>query len=315
MRTIAVRHLLAGAGEARLPLDAGRGGATASATRTEVSPAGDDGRIASLLCCPTCFAPATDDEDVPLTLSELRAKKRRCRACGGPLWQADRTGPRRVPLADYVRRRMPGYFDLLILDEGHEYKARGSAQGLAAESLAGACAKTLTLTGTLFGGYSSTLFYLLWRFSPAVRREFGYRDESKWISRYGIVERVTKKDPDAYGDDGRHSKRRSYLTRTIEKPGVSPSVLFHLIGNTVFLRLVGRSQRPAVLHRAGRHLRPRSEAPMPSAPSQANCYERLARELRQATVSRPVRRVQTTARDLPPDAAGLSGRLHSRRRR
>ena len=74
------------------------------------------------------------------------------RACGESLWQADRNGPRRVPLADYVRRRMPGYFDLLVLDEGHEYKARGSAQGLAAESLAGACARTLTLTGTLFGG-------------------------------------------------------------------------------------------------------------------------------------------------------------------
>ena len=48
---------------------------------------------------------------------------------------------------------------------------------------------------------------------------------------------VTKKHPDAYGEDGRHSKRRSYQTRTVEKPGVSPGVLFHLIGNTIFLRL------------------------------------------------------------------------------
>lgn len=190
----------------------------------------DDGRIATLLCCPTCFAPATDDEDVPLTWCELRTKKRRCRACDGPLWQADRTGPRRVALADYIRSRMPRFFDLAVLDECHEYKARGSAQGLAAEALAGACGKTLTLTGTIFGGYSSTLFYLLWRFSPAVRREFGYRDEAKWISRYGVVERMRKKDPDAYSDDGRHSKRRSYLTRTVEKPGISPAVLFKLRG-------------------------------------------------------------------------------------
>ena len=84
---------------------------------------------------------------------------------------------------------MPRFFDLAVLDEGHEYKARGSAQGLAAEALADACGKTLTLTGTIFGGYSSTLFYLLWRFSPAVRREFSYRDEAKWISRFGVVER------------------------------------------------------------------------------------------------------------------------------
>ncbi|MCC6175806.1 MAG: DEAD/DEAH box helicase family protein, partial [Chloroflexi bacterium] len=244
----------------------------------------DDGRIDSLLCCPSCFAPVSDDEDVPLTLSELRVKKRRCRACGESLWQADRTGPRRVPLAEYVRRRMPGYFDLLVLDEGHEYKARGSAQGLAAESLSGACARTLTLTGTLFGGYSSTLFYLLWRFSPAVRRDFGYRDESKWISRFGIVERVLKKSSDAYGDDGRHSKRRSYQARTIEKPGVSPSVLFHLIGNTVFLRLADvSSDLPPYTERVVIcDLLRGADA---SSPSQAEWYERLARDLRQATVS------------------------------
>jgi hypothetical protein len=103
----------------------------------------DDGRIATLLCCPTCFVSATDEEDVPLAWADLRAKKHRCRACGGALWQADRTGPRRVALADYVRRWMSKFWDLLVLDEVHEYKARGSAQGLAAETLAGICAKTL----------------------------------------------------------------------------------------------------------------------------------------------------------------------------
>ena len=102
---------------------------------------GEDGRVLALLSCAACFAAVTDDEDVPLTWAELRTKKRRCRACGGPLWQADRTGPRRMALAEYVRRRMPDFFDLLIVDEGHEFKARGSAQGLAADALAGACGR------------------------------------------------------------------------------------------------------------------------------------------------------------------------------
>jgi hypothetical protein len=134
------------------------------------------------------------------------------------------------------------------------------------------------------GGYSSTLFYLLWRFSPEVRREFGYRDEAKWISRYGIVERVTKKHPDTYGEDGRHSKRRTYQTRTVEKPGISPAVLFHLIGNTVFLRLADvagelptYTEQVAVCALDGGH---DSETP-----SQASCYQRLASELRQATIA------------------------------
>ena len=50
----------------------------------------DDGSIASLLCCPSCFAPATDDEDSPLTFSELRTKKHRCRACGCVTHWADK---------------------------------------------------------------------------------------------------------------------------------------------------------------------------------------------------------------------------------
>jgi hypothetical protein len=199
---------------------------------------GGVGELLRHLCCPACFAEIVDDERVPLTLEDLARKKRRCLECGGPLWQADRSGPRRFPLADYVARRMPGFFDLLIVDEQHEYKARGSAQGLAAGTLAEACSRTLTLTGTLMGGYASTLFHLLWRFSPAVREEFTHSDESRWVARYGIVERITKKggDDDAY-EDGRVSRRRGYRTRIVEKPGVSPAVLFHLIGNTAFLRL------------------------------------------------------------------------------
>jgi hypothetical protein len=66
----------------------------------------DDGKASRILCCPACFNPATDDEDVPFAWADLRAKRHRCRACGGPLWQADRTGPRRVALADYIHSRI-----------------------------------------------------------------------------------------------------------------------------------------------------------------------------------------------------------------
>jgi hypothetical protein len=197
---------------------------------------GEDGEPVRRLCCPACFAPALDNEGLPLEREQLERKKQNCRECGGPLWQADRSGPRCFPLADYIARRMPGFFDLLVVDEQHEYKARGSAQGLAAGTLAEACRRVLTLTGTLMGGYSSTLFYLLWRFSPAVRDEFAHRNEQRWVARYGIVERITRKGDDAY-EDGRVSRRRGYRTRVVEKPGVSPAVLFHLIGNTAFLRL------------------------------------------------------------------------------
>ena len=38
-------------------------------------------------------------------------------------------------------------------------------------------------------------------------------------------------------EDGRNSRRRKYRKVVRERPGLAPSALFHLIGNTVFLRL------------------------------------------------------------------------------
>lgn len=114
-----------------------------------------------------------------------------------------------------------------------------------------------------------------------MRVEFGYRDEAKWISRYGVVERITKKDPDAYLDDGRHSRRRTYPTRTVEKPGISPAVLMHLIGNSVFLRLADVARDlPPYTERV--IMLPLDQRPLADAPSQAQAYQRLASELRQA---------------------------------
>ena len=188
-------------------------------------------------CCPDCTAQIVDKDGVPLTDEDLNRRKHTCANCGSPLWQADKSGPARYPLADYVKHRMKGFFDLLVGDEVHEYKGRGSAQGIAAGILADACGKSLSLTGTVMGGYASTLFHLLYRFSPEIRTEFGRSDEHRWIQRYGFEEHsIGKPDNDAV-EDGRNSRRRKYRKVVRERPGLVPSALFHLIGNTVFLRL------------------------------------------------------------------------------
>ncbi len=188
-------------------------------------------------CCPDCTAQVVDKDGVPLTHADLNRRKHVCAACGSPLWQADRSGPARYPLSDYVKHRMKGFFDLLVTDEVHEYKGRGSAQGIAAGVLADACGKSLSLSGTLMGGYSSTLFHLLYRFSPEIRTEFGRSDEGRWIKRYGFEEHSIGKDDDSALEDGRNSRRRKFRKVVREKPGLVPSALFHIIGNTVFLRL------------------------------------------------------------------------------
>ncbi len=188
-------------------------------------------------CCPACTAQVVDKDGVPLTDADLNRRKRTCESCGSPLWQADKSGPARYPLADYVKHRMKGFFGLLIGDEIHEYKGRGSAQGIAAGVLADACGRSLSLSGTLMGGYSSTLFHLLYRFSPEIRTEFGRSDEGRWIKRYGFEEHSMGKDDDGALEDGRLSRRRKFRKVVRERPGLVPSALFHIIGNTVFLRL------------------------------------------------------------------------------
>jgi SNF2 family DNA or RNA helicase len=168
------------------------------------------------------------------------------------------------------------------VDEVHEEKSKGAAQGLAAATLAEACGKSLVLTGTLLGGYASTLFHILYRFSPGIRGEFEHGDEAKWVARYGFVDRINKKDPEERREDGRQSRRRSYATRVVERPGVTPPILFHLLGNTVFLRL----------RDVATNLPPFEErvmlVPLDQAngdheqPSQAACYARLERDLKDA---------------------------------
>ena len=188
-------------------------------------------------CCPDCFAPIVDKDGLPLTLKDLARRKRSCDDCGSALWQADHSGPKRYPLADYVKHRLRGFFDLLVSDEVHEYKGRGSAQGIAAGILADACGKSLSLSGTLMGGYSSTLFHLLYRFSPEIRSEFGRGEESRWIERYGFVEHTVGRDDGESLEDGRTSRRRKYRKVIRERPGLAPAALFHLIGASIFLRL------------------------------------------------------------------------------
>ena len=231
-------------------------------------------RPGKLLCCPRCANVLTDKEEIHLTHSDLKRNWQSCRLCGETLWQADPKGVRRYALAEYIKKRMGGFFKLLVADEVHEYKARGSAQGIAAGILAEACGKVLSLTGTLMGGYSSTLFHLLYRFSPTIRLDFAHNEVTRWMKRYGFIEvhRAVKRK----GDDGRVTRRRSFKMQTKERPGLMPSALFHLIHNTVFLRLADVADG----------LPPYAEevASFGMEGAQKEAYGELATELRKAVV-------------------------------
>lgn len=184
--------------------------------------------------CPRC-GEALETPEGLLSHDDLAKKRRSCPWCGEQLWQADPKGPRRYALGHYIAEKLPGFFDLFVIDEAHEMKSGGSAQGIAAGALAQAIPHTLALTGTLFGGYASNLHFLLQRFSPQIRSSYGYGDEQRFVAHYGILERTSREDADS-GEDGRVSKRRKTVA-VRERPGLSPALLPHLLFNTVFMRL------------------------------------------------------------------------------
>jgi len=187
--------------------------------------------------CPDCGDRITNQDGVPVSKIALGKRKHRCLSCLAALWQADNTRFRRFSVADYISRYLRGYFDFFICDEVHEMKGGATAQGNAFGALAGACRKTIALTGTLLGGYASHMFYLNYRMNPGgmVRDGFQYGKTMNFVGRYGVLEKVTRHYP---GDDNVCSKGRRGSTITREKPGVSPAIFSnHLMGSTVFLHL------------------------------------------------------------------------------
>ena len=111
-------------------------------------------------CCPECGGQITTDNENNKCIP--------CEHCKAPMWMADGTKARRYAKAEFIKRYLHtrNFFDLLILDEVHELKGGGTAQGQAMSCLIARSKKVLALTGTLMGGYSSNLFYLLWRMFP-----------------------------------------------------------------------------------------------------------------------------------------------------
>ena len=156
--------------------------------------------------------------------------------CGEQLWQPDtsRKNYRKTIPAKFIKKKMKGFFDILIADEVHMYKNQ-SGQGYAFGALSSACKYVICLTGTLAGGYASDVYHLLFRTHPKLMLE----DKNTWgnpkrfIERYGVLEKITT----VKEEEGLTTKAKR---RTIvkEKPGISPLLLGKmLLSNSVFMRL------------------------------------------------------------------------------
>ncbi len=152
---------------------------------------------------------------------------------------------------EFFKRYMPkGFIDLLVVDEGHEYKNEGSAQGQAMGVLACLAKKVLLLTGTLMGGYASDLFYLLWRSMPQRMIELGYRCNERgsmasasmaFMREHGILKDIYKIKE---GDNHRTSRGKRTVVSTVKGPGFGPlGIAQCVLPYTVFLKLKDIGQK------------------------------------------------------------------------
>ena len=141
--------------------------------------------------------------------------------CGAPLFAY--TELRREAAARYIQRKAKHFFPLLLIDELHEAKAKGTGNGWALTVMANCSPYSLGLTGTLFGGYSTSIFWLMYRLSALVRRDFGFHDEMEWARKYGLL-RYTfyVSRPEDVLEDGSYTGQR-FMSRVDERPGILPA--------------------------------------------------------------------------------------------
>jgi hypothetical protein len=137
----------------------------------------------------------------------------------------------RYPLARYIQRFRKTLFDSLVADELHEYNnaVNGSAQGIAFHRLTQLGTPIIGLTGSLMGGYSSSLFSASQAMFETFRQEFPRDAKEEFIKRYGYLKVEVFKDGDDEGGDllgyGSHSERREMSVSKIVKKGEAPGIL------------------------------------------------------------------------------------------
>jgi predicted RNA-binding Zn-ribbon protein involved in translation (DUF1610 family) len=170
----------------------------------------------------------------------------------------------------------------VLVSNCHEMKAQSSDRGHAFGILRQASKRVLGMTGTLFGGFATSLFYLLHRLDPRLADEFAWADGQRFAALYGVLERITKHKPSAGDEDdyGHYTGLRRHSTRVIERPGISPALVTRLLDSTIFL----------TLEDLGSELPEYTEYPVVlsmisgngQGPDQAEVYDDLHRDLLQA---------------------------------
>ncbi|RLC80227.1 MAG: hypothetical protein DRJ03_22075, partial [Chloroflexi bacterium] len=180
-----------------------------------------------------------DDEGNPIWVREPETADD-APVCGTELYQFG-ARYRRYSIADYIFNQAKGFFQMLVVDEIHHYKGKSSDRGIAFARMVDASRYTLGLTGTIYGGKASDIYWLLWRLGiKDIQQVFSYSTARQWVEMYGVLEeRQYGGGSNSSGDDefGSFNATRRGRKVVSEKPGVSPGILRYMLDNTAFLAL------------------------------------------------------------------------------
>lgn len=194
-------------------------------------------KLIHIRCCAQCGAPVEVSKDKRLCctnkVKRLQQGEWQDVECSAPLYQFGKL--HRWPVSDYIRKHLSGFFKAFVADECHQYKGKATDQAEAYHQLSRACRWTINLTGTLFGGKSTDLFWLRHRVDSEVRRDYKFSDESRWSASYGRLEETLNKVSEE--KDGAYSGKRRYAVRVKEIPGISPSIFRRVLKSCIFVKV------------------------------------------------------------------------------
>jgi len=231
-------------------------------------------------CCPDCGNalqnPNRKKEDIFFVAKDFgknpKKSNYKCSICGAVLWQHTYDKTKKTSLINYIKVKNLR-FDTIIVDEVHEANNTNSIIGNATRTLFQYGNKILVLTGTSNSGYASSLHNILLGLFPRKLIADGCLIESDFITKYGTLQAVHKKDDGGYRSYGRTRIKDSDFK---EVEGINPVVFTkYMAENFIFASLADLEK----------DLPPLVETHMPIAPleDQDMGETRLSNDFREAS--------------------------------
>ncbi|MCK2000238.1 hypothetical protein MZM54_02405 [[Brevibacterium] frigoritolerans] len=132
--------------------------------------------------------------------------------------------PYKVPVADYIFKKLKNVFTHLIIDEVHEIQNGSSVRTQAAGKLISSVPKIITGTGTMMNGYAKSLFYSFFMLYPEKMKKAGFEitDSEKFQVAFGVTEKRFRLMED--------NRRKALAPKS--KPGISPVIFAMFLQDT-----------------------------------------------------------------------------------